>query len=155
MTEFLASLLAEFGLIYEDVKHRKRIQQKEKEDGRKRPLQLILLQPSVIILIVVFVLVSLVVFLFYVYQSRYIFPEKTRAEMIEMSARLENWHENTGHYPSNLNELIGNSPVRQEWRKDAWKRPYKYIINHNGQGFEITSSGADGTFGTKDDIKSK
>ena len=51
----------------------------------------------------------------------------------------------------NLNELIGNSPLRQDWKKDAWNREYKFTIIDNGNGF-LTSAGSDGKFGTENDI---
>ncbi|MEZ7495130.1 hypothetical protein QO206_06500 [Leeuwenhoekiella aequorea] len=51
----------------------------------------------------------------------------------------------------NLNELIGNSLLRQDWKKDAWNREYKFTIIDNGNGF-LTSAGSAGKFGTEDDI---
>ena len=71
-----------------------------------------------------------------------------------MSNRMENWKENLGQYPTELNELIGNSPLRQDWEKDAWNRAYKLTISENGKGFLITSAGSEGKFGTEDNIKS-
>lgn len=38
MLEIILSTLAEFGLIREDYKHRKKITKLEKEDGIKRPV---------------------------------------------------------------------------------------------------------------------
>ena len=155
MIEIILSILAEFGLIREDYKHRKRVSKKEKEDGIKRPIQKYFLQPSSIIVIVVLVIGSLSAFLFFSYQRASIFPEKTKKEISEMSDRMENWNEKFGQYPTELNELIGNSPIRQDWVKDAWNRPYKYAITENGKRFLITSAGSDGKFGTEDDIKSE
>ena len=76
-------------------------------------------------------------------------------EISEMSDRMENWNENLGQYPTELNELIGNSPLVQDWKKDAWNRGYEFKIIDNGNGFLITSAGSDGKFGTEDDIKSE
>jgi general secretion pathway protein G len=39
MIELILSTLAEFGLINQDYKHRKRISKKEKENGIKRPIK--------------------------------------------------------------------------------------------------------------------
>ena len=155
MIEIILSILAEFGLIREDYKHRKRVSKKEKEDGVKRPIKKYFLQPSLIMLIGVLVIGSLSAFLFFSYQRTYILPKKTEKEISEMSAKMESWNENLGKYPTELNELIGNSPIRQSWEKDAWNRPYKYTITENGKGFLITSAGSDGKFGTEDDIKSE
>ncbi|RED43409.1 general secretion pathway protein G [Winogradskyella eximia] len=155
MIELILSTLAEFGLIREDYKHQKQISKKEKEDGIKRPIQKYFLQPSVLILIAVVVIGSLSAILFFTYQKTSVFPEKTKKEISEMKDRMENWNKNLGQYPTELNELIGNNPLRQDWKKDAWNREYKFMITKNGKGFLITSAGSDGKFGTKDDITSE
>ena len=155
MLELILSTLAEFGLIREDYKHQKRISTKEKEDGIKRPIQKYFLQPSALMLIAVLVIGSLSAVLFFTYQRTSVFAEKTKKEISEMSERLNNWNEKFGKYPTELNELIGNSPIRQDWKKDAWNRKYKFTLTENGKRFIITSAGSDGKFGTEDDIKSK
>ena len=154
MIELILSTLAELGLIREDYKHQKRITKKEKEDGIKRPIQKYFMQPSALMFLSVIVIGSISAILFFTYQRKSIFPEKTKKEILEMSDRMENWKENLGKYPTELNELIGNSPLRQDWKKDAWNREYEFTITENGKGFLITSAGSDGKFGTKDDIKS-
>jgi len=155
MVELILSILLEFGLIREDYKHQKRVSKKEKEDGKKRSFQKYVLMPGSIMKITVIVIVSLSAFLFFFYQRKFVFPKKTEKEISEMSERINNWNENLGKYPNELNELIGNNPVRQEWKKDAWNRDYKYVVNENGNGFLIISAGSDGQFGTEDDIKSQ
>ncbi len=155
MIELILSTLAEFGLIREDYKHRKRVSKKEKEDGKKRPIQKYFLQPSSIMVIVVLFVGSLSAFLFFSYQRTSIFPKKTKTEISEISDRVEKWNEKFGQYPTELNELIGNNPIRQDWKKDSWNRTYKYEITKNGKGFLIISAGSDGKFGTEDDIKSE
>jgi general secretion pathway protein G len=155
MIELILSTLAEFGLIREDYKHQKRISKKEKEDGIKRPIQKYFMQPSALMFVAVLVIGSISAILFFTYQRKSVFPEKTKKEITEMSERMENWNENLGQYPTDLNELIGNSPLRQDWKKDAWNREYEFTIMENGKGFLITSAGSDGKFGTEDDIKSK
>ncbi len=68
---------------------------------------------------------------------------------------MANWNEKFGKYPTDLNELIGNNPLRQDWKKDAWNREYEFKITENGQGFLIISVGSDGKLKTGDDIKSQ
>jgi hypothetical protein len=155
MIELILITLAEFGLIRGDYKHRKRVSKKEKEDGIKRPIQKYFFQPSSIILISVLIIGSISAFLFFTYQRTSVFHDKTKKEISEMSDRMGNWNENLGKYPTELDELIGNNPMRQSWKKDAWNRVYKYTITENGKGFLIISAGLDGEFGTKDDIKSE
>ncbi|MDO1498903.1 hypothetical protein Q2T40_00505 [Winogradskyella maritima] len=52
-----------------------------------------------------------------------------------MSERMENWNEKFGKYPTDLNELIGNSPLRKDWKKDAWNREYKFTITEREKDF--------------------
>lgn len=155
MIELILSTLAEFGLIREDFKHHKKISKMEKADGKKRPFQRYFLQPSSIMVITVLVVGSISAFLFFTYQRTSIFPEKTKKEIMDMSDRMEKWNEKFGKYPTDLNELIGNNPMRQEWKKDSWNRPYKYYLTENGKSFLIVSAGSDGKFKTEDDIKSE
>jgi len=155
MIELILSTLAKFGLIREDYKHQKQISKKEKEDGIKRPIEKYFRQPSILILIAVVVIVSLSAILFFTYQKTSVFPEKTKKEISEMKDRMENWNKNLGQYPTELNELISNNPLRQDWKKDAWNREYKLMITKNGKGILITSAGSDGKFGTEDDITSE
>ncbi|MCB0453703.1 MAG: type II secretion system protein GspG, partial [Aequorivita sp.] len=103
----------------------------------------------------VWVIGTLSAFLFFTYQRTSIFPKKTEKEISEITQRMEKWKEKFGKYPTDLNELIGNNPMRQEWKTDSWNRPYQYSVSKNGIGFQIVSAGADGKFETKDDIKSE
>ena len=128
MIQTIILVLVELGLLREDLKHHRKISNKEKENGIKRPFYKYFLQPSSIVLIFVFVIAILSSFLFFNYQSKFIFPKKTKKEIEEMSDRMENWNENLGRYPIDLNELIGDNPTRQGWRKDAWNRVYKFTI---------------------------
>ena len=155
MIELILSILAEFGLIHQDYKHRKRISKKEKADGIKRPIEKYFLQPSSIIVISVLVIGSISSFLFFSYQRTFIFPEKTKKEIVEITQRMEKWKEKFGIYPNDLKELIGNNPMRQEWKTDSWNRPYQYSVTENGTVFLIVSAGSDGMFKTEDDISSK
>lgn len=155
MIELILSTLAEFGLIREDFKHHRKISKMEKADGKKRHFQRYFLQPSSIMTITVLVIGFLSAILFFTYQRKSVFPKKTKKEISEMSDRMENWNKNLGKYPTDLNQLIGNSPLQQHWKKDAWNRAYKFEITDNGNGFLITSAGFDGKFRTEDDIKSE
>jgi len=155
MTELILEILVNFGLIREDYKHHKKISKKEKADGKKRPFHRYFLQPSSIMVISVLVIGTLSAFLFFTYQRTSIFPKKTEKEISEITQRMEKWKEKFGKYPTDLNELIGNNPMRQEWKTDSWNRPYQYSVSKNGIGFQIVSAGADGKFETKDDIKSE
>jgi general secretion pathway protein G len=154
MIELILSILAEFGLIREDYKHDRKISKMEKADGKKRPFQRYFLQPSSIMVISVLVIGTISAFIFFSYQRTSIFPKKTKKEIAEITERMEKWKEKFKTYPTDLNELIGNNPMRQEWKTDSWNRPYQYSVIEKGIGFLIISAGSDGKFGTDDDIKS-
>ncbi|KJD31817.1 hypothetical protein PK35_13810 [Tamlana nanhaiensis] len=154
MLEFIITTLAEFGLIREDFKHQKRIRAKEKQDGVKRPFQKYALQPSALLFLCCFVLVVVSSIVFFAYQRKAIFPKKTKKEIAEMSGRVEAFKAHFNTYPNTINELIGNNPMRQSWKTDAWDRAYQYTITNNGNKFIIISAGYDGKFHTKDDITS-
>ncbi len=126
----------------------------EKVDGKKRPFQKYFLQPSVIMIISVLIIGIICSFVLFSYQQTSIFPKTTKKEIVEIAERVEKWREKFGIYPADLNELIGNNPLRQEWKKDSWHRPYQYSVYENGTKFLIVSAGPDGKFKTKDDIKS-
>jgi len=155
MTNLILEILVNFGLIREDYKHHKKISKKEKADGQKRPFQRYFLQPSSIMVLSVLIIGSLSAFIFFSYQRMSLYPDKTEKEIAEMSERMENWNKKFGKYPKDLNELIGNSPLRQDWKKDTWNREYEFTISENGKAFLITSAGPDGKFHTEDDIKSE
>ncbi len=153
MFAFILSTLAELGIIFSDYKHRKQVARKEKTDGKQRPMEKYFLQPSVITIITLLVLTSLIVFLSLMYRSLVTFPEKTETELAEMTERMEKWKKKFGSYPDNFDQLIGNDPLRQRWKKDLWNRPYHYSTTQND--FLIISAGPDGKLNTEDDIKSK
>lgn len=155
MIETILSTLAELGLLREDYKHREHISKIEKADGEKRPFQKYFFQPSTLLIIAVPVVIIVTFLLFFNPRTSSIYKERTQKEISEMTDRMNHWNERLGYYPADLNELIGNDPIKQDWAKDAWKKPYKFEITTNGKGFSIISAGADGKFGTSDDIKSK
>jgi len=155
MTELILEILVNFGLIREDYKHQKKISKKEKADGKKRPFQRYFLQPSSIMVISVLVIGTLSAFIFFTYQRKSIFSKKTKKEIAEITERMEKWKEKFKKYPKDLNELIGNNPMRQEWKTDSWNRPYHYSVTEDGIEFLIVSAGSDGKFDTEDDIEIK
>ncbi|GAA3596610.1 type II secretion system protein GspG [Flavivirga amylovorans] len=155
MIELILETLVDFGLIREDYKHRKRVSKKEKEDGIKRPIQKYVFQPSALVIIKLLIVVSIIAFIFLSYQNAFLFPKRTKKEISQISDRIEKWNEKFEQYPKEIDELIGNDPMKQSWIKDAWGRPYNYVIKGNEKGFLIISAGYDGQFETEDDIKSE
>jgi hypothetical protein len=83
------------------------------------------------------------------------FREKnTKSEMDVIRQAVLHHQQETGTYPASLESLIGNNPLRQEWRVDFWQRPY--IFQQEGPNtFWLISSGKDKVAGTEDDIRIK
>ena len=151
MLELFLSFLIDFGLIREDYKHRKRISKKEVEDGVSRYFQ----KPSSIITLFVIVITTLILLLFFFPEQSTSLTIRTKQEITEISKRTEKWKNQFGKYPLELNELIGNYPLRKTWKTDSWNNPYRYSVTQDGASFVIISAGSDGIFNTKDDIKSE
>ena len=147
--------LIEIGLIRADYKHHKKIRRKEKKDGIKRPFQRFFLQPSTIVYGAVLCIGILIVSIYFWYQRGFIFPQKTKSEIAKISVTIEEWNKAFDHYPVNLQELIGNNPIRKNWDKDAWGVPYLYIVSEDKKEFQIVSAGSDHIFDTEDDLKSQ
>jgi general secretion pathway protein G len=153
MIEFILEILIDIGLLGADYKHRRKIRKKEKEDGVKRSAQKYWLQPSIIVNVLVFAIIIVILMVAIWYKDTFTFAKNTRKEMAEICDRAEEWKKTFGAYPTNLQELIGNNPLRQTWKLDDWNTPYRYKrLEH---GILIVSAGSDKTFDTKDDIKSQ
>ena len=122
MIESIVAILVDIGLISEDYKHRKGITKREQKDGVKRSFQKYFLQPSILIAVGSIAVLSIIGFVFIIYQQSNIYPEKTKKEILRISDRLEEWNEKFGNYPINLEELIGANPIQKQWEVDAWDR---------------------------------
>jgi hypothetical protein len=79
-------------------------------------------------------------------------PQNQIDEMGSIVHALNDYKQNHGTYPENLNLIIKNIPIRKKWLSDCWGSPYSYKVLGNGKKFELRSSGRDKNFGTDDDI---
>ncbi|TXE08091.1 hypothetical protein FUA26_12205 [Seonamhaeicola algicola] len=150
MIQGILEIIADFWLQISDYNHKKKVIKKEQEDGKKRSFEKYFLQPSAKTLYVSIVVFGLAFYLFFTYQKRVAYPNKTKKEIIEITTWIYNWHNNYNRYPKDLKEAFGNDPIKQQWFTDAWKNQYKYkVINKD---FVVLSAGNDGVFNTDDDI---
>ncbi len=93
----------------------------------------------------------------------------TAGKLSEVTAKLETYRMNAGHYPSQeqglqaLVEQPGTTPQPRRWKRmflrmpvDSWGREYAYF--YPGREVEnmpeVVSAGVDGTFNTPDDLSS-
>ncbi|MCU0428703.1 MAG: hypothetical protein MUF42_01910 [Cytophagaceae bacterium] len=56
----------------------------------------------------------------------------------------------TGNFPSGLEQVCGNDPLKREWLMDGWEKPY--VLSADGSVISVRSGGSDGKFKTDDDI---
>jgi general secretion pathway protein G len=153
--EFFAELFVNIKLRKDDKKHIKKITAKENEDGKQRPLQKHLLKPSVTTAFIVITFFTILGLVFFNYQKYITHPKNTKIEIVKLSNRIEQWYSKYDSLPKTLYDIIGTSPVMQDWDKDAWHTPYRYTMINNNTSFLITSAGSDKEFNTEDDITSK
>ena len=78
--------------------------------------------------------------------------EKTEKKMEEVSTLLEAEKKQFGIYPSKLNTIIRNNPLRKDLALDNWKNPFVYTISEDGKNYQLISKGGDRKLNTKDDI---
>jgi hypothetical protein len=86
------------------------------------------------------------------YQDRYSRPDETRKEATSIIQALEASRERHGKYPTALEAVIGQRPLRRDWHTDAWGNRYRYTVTPAGESFRLSSPGSDGEFGTDDDL---
>jgi hypothetical protein len=82
----------------------------------------------------------------------YFKARSTKKEMTEVTEALNQYKSHLNKYPENLQQLIGNNPLKKEWLSDEWKNPYTYTIPADSQNFSLTSQGKDGQLKTEDDL---
>lgn len=94
----------------------------------------------------------------------------TGGRISEVTAKLETYRLNAGHYPAQeqgleaLVERPETTPRPRKWKRmyvqlpvDSWGRPYRYFNpGRVAEGMpEVVSAGVDGLFDTADDLSSQ
>lgn len=74
----------------------------------------------------------------------------TETNMMSLLKAVELFTATKGRTPRNLKEVFGRAPLTTG-KQDGWGRDIKYEIIDD-LSFRLTSAGADGAFGTEDDI---
>jgi len=85
--------------------------------------------------------------------SNFFEGNETRKELIEIKKGVDTYKEKSGEYPKTMEELVGKSPVRKDWKTDEWGKAYS-LQNSEG-ALQIVSGGPDGKMHTSDDFKSE
>lgn len=106
---------------------------------------------TVITLAVIIILISL----FFYFSVSYRKASDTKEDCEKITIALNSYKKDLSNYPLNLDSLIGNNPLRKEWKKDRWNNDYYYKTINNGKNFVLISKGNDQKLFTKDDITIK
>ena len=152
MLASLIDILIDIGLISADYRKYRKVKKKNKELEKKGIKKKYVLYPSAKFTLIFLGIVLPVWIGFIFLRSKNIKINVTKSEMTEISESLKSYRSETGVFPENLNDLIGNRPLRKTWTKDAWGIDYNYYKSEDGTGFKLTSSGKDKKLGTKDDL---
>lgn len=107
--------------------------------------------PSEVISLSLLALIGIAATTMYAFDTFPIRKKRTINEMNKIKSSILKYHDDTGSYPTSLQELIGQNPLRQSWKSDSWNTSYR--LTHQMLKITITSAGSDRQFGTVDDIR--
>ena len=153
--EYLAGLLAELLLLFEDFKFcLKRRKQRKYERKNKLPKSQVLYPSQKIIMTILVIVLALFVIRGFFFLSGN--PEKqTKKKLSEVSSLLRHEKQTSGHYPEQLETIVRNNPLLQNIHKDYWSREFFYQRHPSGERYILCSLGKDGQLNTADDISSE
>jgi hypothetical protein len=77
---------------------------------------------------------------------------RTQDAMVQIGRALERFRGRKRHYPLSLDELVP-AYLPDGVPSDGWGRAFDYEAKRGGRGYRMTSHGADGTPGGKDDAR--
>ena len=139
MTIIIAFLLIDLIILYLWEKRRKK-------NGKTLAWYWGFVSPTLIILAPLALIVGLLVGSGIADRILPLNENRTISEMEEIRNALFKYKDEKSVLPSSLDVLIGNYPLRQEWKKDKWGNDYLYERD------KLISAGKDKTLGTGDDI---
>lgn len=149
---FLAELLADLLLWFEDIKFwfKKRKRRKfEKEHGLPKKFMLYPSQKIFLVVFPVFILLGVLSIVALTDSNQ----DSTQKRITELTKILEGEKEDIGHYPDKLSDVVRNNPLRRNVIFDSWNQEFYYESLNNGTAFKLQSKGSDGMLDTNDDIK--
>ncbi len=113
MLTSLLDIFIEIGLISADYKKHREVKKKNKELEKKGIKKKYILYPSAKFTLIILGIVLPIWIGFLFFRTKDIKINKTISEMNEISETLKNYKSETGDFPENLNDLIGNRPLRK------------------------------------------
>ncbi len=148
MSSDIFKFLGGIGTTYLDFKHMLKFKKEGKSQKELRKSEFPSMYIGGIVTLII-VVIGLLIILNFRYR---VYPRETQLDINEISEAISEWKKLNGVYPTSIEEMISMRPLRAKWLSDRWGREYKYEIL-DGNKFILVSSGVDGIFDTKDDIK--
>lgn len=151
--EYLAGILAELLLIFEDFKFwlkRRKQRNYERKHGVTRTIVLYPSQKTYIIVLLIALPLFVISGAFFLSGN----VEKQNAKKLsEVASLLKHEKETSGHYPEQLETIVRNNPLLKNVHTDYWGREFFYERHSSGESYILCSLGKDGKLNTADDIK--
>lgn len=85
----------------------------------------------------------------------------TRRRLAILEGEIRRFRQLNRRLPGELQEVLrlpqsdSTLAPQARWLEDGWGRAFQYTLVQNGSSYELRSGGADGRFGTDDDIVSR
>ncbi len=137
-------LLLDFGILWLWHRYRK--------DKTKEPAWYwTWLGPTSVILLTIFTLLAASGTYIFVQNTFPLELKRTEREMGKIEKAIVKYHADSGHFPHDMEDLIGKNPIRKEWVLDGWGSEYQ-LTQEKNENVQLSSAGADMEFGTTDDL---
>ena len=108
--------------------------------------------PTDIIALTILSIMGLFVSGFFIFNTFPLNQKRTEREMKDIKQSLIKYKNDEGQFPDNIEMLIGQRPLRRDWKSDAWNT--NYLLGQNRMNTLILiSAGSDKLFDTEDDIE--
>lgn len=148
----MAGLFAELLEWFLDIKFWFKKRKRRKFEKEHNLPKRIMIYPSDKILLVSLGLGLLSILCYFVFFYPKIIKDNTEEKLLEIVVILEEEKRILGVYPTVLNDIIRNNPLRKNITKDAFNFDIQYQLIANGERYVLFSVGKDGVPNSKDDI---
>ncbi|MEN8885700.1 MAG: hypothetical protein ABF246_04870 [Winogradskyella sp.] len=148
----MAGLFAELLEWFLDIKFWFKKRKRRKFEKEHNLPKRIMIYPSDKILLVSLGLGLLSILCYFSFFYPKIIKDNTEEKLLEIVVILEEEKRILGVYPTVLNDIIRNNPLRKNITKDAFNFDIQYQLIANGERYVLFSVGKDGVPNSKDDI---
>lgn len=114
----------------------------------------LILLPTDIVAILFFTFIGAILSILFIYESFPLNKKRTIKEMEAIEEAIIRFNGESSRYPYDIQELLGNNPLKKDWEADYWGNKYR-LIKLDESYIQLTSDGEDGEAETDDDIRIK